>query len=41
VGVADDVLVVANDVERHLGFGARVVPDVIPGSARYLAFMRH
>jgi molybdopterin-guanine dinucleotide biosynthesis protein A len=30
-GVADDVLVVANDVERHLGFGARVVPDVIPG----------
>ena len=30
-GVADDVLIVANDVERHAGFGARVVPDVIPG----------
>lgn len=30
-GVADDVLIVANDVDRHAGFGARVVPDVIPG----------
>ena len=30
-GIADDVLIVANDVERHEGFGARVVPDVIPG----------
>ena len=29
--VADDVLIVANDVERHEGFGVRVVPDVIPG----------
>lgn len=30
-GVADDVLIVANDVGRHEGFGARVVPDVLPG----------
>jgi molybdopterin-guanine dinucleotide biosynthesis protein A len=29
--VADDVLIVANDSARHEGFGARVVPDVIPG----------
>ena len=25
-GVADDVLIVANDTRRHEGFGARVVP---------------
>ncbi|MCA9878872.1 MAG: molybdenum cofactor guanylyltransferase [Thermomicrobiales bacterium] len=30
-GVADDVLIVANDVARHEGYGARVVRDVIPG----------
>jgi molybdopterin-guanine dinucleotide biosynthesis protein A len=30
-GVAGDVLIVANDVKRHEGFGARVVPDAIPG----------
>lgn len=30
-GVADDVLIVANDASRYEGFGARVVPDVIPG----------
>ncbi len=30
-GVADDVLIVANDTLRHEGFGARVVPDVVPG----------
>ena len=30
-GVADDVLIVANDVARYERFGARVVPDVIPG----------
>lgn len=29
--VADDVLIVANDTQRHQGFGARVVPDVIAG----------
>jgi molybdopterin-guanine dinucleotide biosynthesis protein A len=29
--VADDLLIVANDLDRHEGFGARVVPDVIPG----------
>lgn len=29
--VADDVLIVANDTQRHEGFGARVVPDAIPG----------
>ncbi len=29
--VADDVLIVANDTQRHEGFGARVVPDVIAG----------
>jgi molybdenum cofactor guanylyltransferase len=29
--VADDVLIVANDVERHEGYGARVVPDIIQG----------
>ena len=30
-GVADDVVIIANDLGRHEGFGARVVPDVIPG----------
>ena len=30
-GVAEDILIVANDTQRHEGFGARVVPDVIPG----------
>lgn len=30
-GVADDVLIVANDSPRHEGFGVRIVPDVIPG----------
>lgn len=30
-GVAEDVLIVANDVGRFEGFGARVVPDVMPG----------
>lgn len=30
-GVADDVKIVANDVLRHEGFGARVVLDEIPG----------
>jgi molybdopterin-guanine dinucleotide biosynthesis protein A len=30
-GVAGDVLIVANDSARHEGFGARIVPDVIPG----------
>lgn len=30
-GVADDVLIVANDAQRHEGFGARVVPDALPG----------
>ncbi|MFT4037942.1 MAG: molybdenum cofactor guanylyltransferase [Thermomicrobiales bacterium] len=29
--VADDVMIIANDVARHEGFGARVVPDAIPG----------
>lgn len=29
--VAEDVLIVANDVCRYERFGARVVPDVIPG----------
>lgn len=30
-GVADEVVIVANDVARHEGYGARVVPDRIPG----------
>jgi molybdenum cofactor guanylyltransferase len=30
-GVADDILIVTSDVGRHEGFGARVVPDVMPG----------
>lgn len=29
--VADDVVIVANDVTRHEGFGAPVTPDVMPG----------
>lgn len=29
--VADDVMIVANDVGRFEGFGARVIPDAIPG----------
>ncbi|MBC7225864.1 MAG: molybdenum cofactor guanylyltransferase [Thermoflexales bacterium] len=30
-GVCDEVLVVANDIPRYAGLGARVVPDVFPG----------
>ena len=29
--VSNDVVIVANDVARHSGFGARVVKDVLPG----------
>lgn len=29
--VAGDLLIVANDTQRHEGFGARVVPDILPG----------
>ena len=29
--VADDLIIVANDADRHQGFGARVVPDALPG----------
>jgi molybdopterin-guanine dinucleotide biosynthesis protein A len=29
--VADDVMIVANDIPRYERFGARVVPDVMPG----------
>ena len=31
-GVADDVFVVANDLEKYRGFGVRIVPDLHPGN---------